>query len=176
MLLYHSPASSSSSLQTPSPAWVTASPQSPPINPLWKPSAPQVKFNQHDFPIFTSLCCSETCYATLSVSAQSYDISEFPIPPLPDASDGHFLLCTPPPKATHTFHLLESALHSPLLVKSGTDFDIQHGHCASSRSKQNKGIHSYTGTSAIWLCPLYPKYFHSLPSISHGALLSSPVI
>lgn len=99
-------------------------PQSPPINPLWKPSAHQVKLNQHDFPIFTSLCCSETCYATLLVSAQSYDISELPIPPVPDASDGHFPLCTPPPKATQTLHLLECALHSPLLVISGMDFDI----------------------------------------------------
>lgn len=126
----------------PSLDWATATaPQMTAINPLWKPPVHQAKYNRHNLPIFTAFCCSETCYAAL-ISIQIYHISKFPTLPLLDASNEHFLLCTPPSKATQTFYLLEGTPLSPLPIKSGmgtnNTFDIFNiGCCSPYSSKQN---------------------------------------
>lgn len=127
-------------LHPPTLAWSTAiASLLTPINPLWKHSVHQGKFNPHDVLIFMSLGCSEICSAALFTSAQSYPISKFPIPSLPAAGDRHSLLSTPPPKATQTCHLLECALLSPIPVKSGMNSDTSTMVAATLQEKQRKG-------------------------------------
>lgn len=87
--------------------------------PLGNHSVCQARVNQHAFFICVSLCCSETCYAALFISAQSYQTSEFLIPPEPDASDGRPLLHPLPIKQLRhsTYWNLPSSLYSPFKVE-----------------------------------------------------------
>ena len=104
-----------------------------------------------------SLGCSEICSAALFTSAQSYQISKFPIPSLPDAGDRHSLLSTTTPQSNSDIPPSRTCPPLPNPRQKWNElWHFNNGGC--HRPGETEKRQSSPGTSATWLCPMYPEY------------------